>query len=106
MKNLILFCIMFAALTNYAADHNLVLYRTANKVISTWENKTVFYTSEKKCYTEIELVTLYADFTSVKVKKVVPCEKPSTTEKFNVQNESVKQTNPELSNTNELLAQR
>lgn len=106
MKNLILLCILFTALTNYAADDNLALYRTTNKVISTWENKTIFYTSDKTCHVEIEYVTLYADFTSLKTKKVVPCDKPGTTEKFNVQHVTVKQNYAELPNANEQLAQR
>ena len=106
MKKLILLCMMFSRMVNYAADDNLALYRTTNKVISTWENKTVFYTSDKTCYTEIEHVTLYADFTSVKTKKVVPCEKPATPEKYNVQNVMVKQPYSELPAMNDQLAQR
>lgn len=106
MKKLILLCTMFTWMVNYAADGNLALYRTTNKVISTWENKTVFYTSDKTCFTEIEQVTLYADFTSVKTKKVVPCDKPATPEKFNVQNSTIKQPYAELPNLNEQLAQR
>ncbi len=73
MKKLILICMMFATIVNYAADHTTTPKPNA-ELIGSWQYKTTYVSNGTTCKVQIDNYLFYSDNTCVKETKITDCQ--------------------------------
>lgn len=73
MKKLILICMMFSWVMNFAADKNGIIQKPNADLIGSWQCKTTYYTGNTSCYTETENFYFFSDNSCVKTKNTSQC---------------------------------
>ena len=79
MKKMILICLMFSWMMNFATD-NKTNKNTNAELIGSWQHKTNYFSGKNICYTEIENFYFYSDNSCVKTKSTTSCEGPQSKE--------------------------
>lgn len=73
MKKLILICMMFSTVMNYAADKSQALKPNA-ELLGSWQYTTNYLSNGATCYAQVDNYYFYSDNTCVKESKVVNCQ--------------------------------
>ena len=72
MKKVILICMMFSTMMNYAADKKATL-KPNTELIASWQYKTTYLSNGAVCTSQIDNYYFYSDNTCVKESKVMNC---------------------------------
>ncbi len=84
MKKMILICLMFSTMMNFATDNKNSKTPNAD-LVGSWQHKTNYYTGNNVCYTEIENFYFYSDNSCVRTKSTNQCDRPQSTESSSVE---------------------
>ena len=81
---MILICLMFSTMMNFATDNKNSKTPNAD-LVGSWQHKTNYYTGNNVCYTEIENFYFYSDNSCVRTKSTTQCDRPQSTESSSVE---------------------
>lgn len=73
MKKLILICMMFSTVMNYAADKTTTL-KPNSELLASWQYKTTYLSNGEVCTAQVDNYYFYSDNTCLKETKVMNCQ--------------------------------
>ncbi len=89
---MILICLMFSRMMNFATDKTSQLKPNA-ELIGSWQHKTNYYNGNHVCYTEIENFYFYSDNSCVRTKSTTQCDRPQSMENSTIEKWKVVKNN-------------